>query len=97
MPPKESPFKVNLKIIPSARKNELAGYENGLLKLKIAAQPEKGKANKELIDYLSDLLDTPKAEIEICHGHTGRNKVLAFFTLSQADFEAKISAALHGS
>ncbi|AHB13896.1 MULTISPECIES: DUF167 domain-containing protein [Dehalococcoides] len=97
MPAKESPFRVNLKIFPSSQRNELSGYENGLLKLRIAAQPEKGKANKELIDYLSELLDTPKAEIEICHGHTGRNKVLAFYCLSQADFEAKISAILHGS
>lgn len=97
MPAKESLLRVNLKILPSAQRNELTGYENGLLKIKIAAQPEKGKANKALVDYLSELLDTPKSEIEICRGLSGRNKVVAFYSLSQADFEAKISAILRGS
>jgi len=35
---------LTVKVIPRARKNEIAGYENGILKVRLHAVPEKGKA-----------------------------------------------------
>ncbi|MHB1347931.1 MAG: DUF167 domain-containing protein [Candidatus Humimicrobiaceae bacterium] len=39
-----------------------------MIKVKICASPEKGKANKELIEYLSMILKIPKIDIYIIHG-----------------------------
>ena len=47
---------ITVKVIPRAHKNALAGYENGILKVRLHAVPEKGKANEELIEFLARCL-----------------------------------------
>jgi hypothetical protein len=44
------------------------------LKVQIAAAPEKGRANKELIRFLAGLLDKPKSSITIVSGHKNPHK-----------------------
>lgn len=69
-------FLINLKISPNASKNEIIKTDDGLLKIKITAQPVDGKANKALIEFLSKSLKVPKTSIEILKGHTGKEKTL---------------------
>lgn len=52
--------------------------------MKIAAPPEKGKANRALIDFLSDLLDVRKSAVTIVKGETGRDKLIAVEGLAPA-------------
>ncbi len=66
-----------VKVQPGASRNEVAGFSGGVLQLKIAAPPVKGKANRELINFLSRLLDVKKSSISIVKGATGRNKLIA--------------------
>ncbi len=67
---------LSLYIQPGSKKNEWVGIYDGLPKLKIAAQPIEGKANKEIIEFLSDYLGIPKSLISIKSGDTGRRKVV---------------------
>ena len=46
------------------------------LRVNVVAVPEKGKANQELIKYLSRLLRVSKSEIEFVSGETDRYKKL---------------------
>ena len=66
-----------VKIISNASKNEIIGWQNGFLKIKIKAQREKGKANLALISFLAKLLDIPKSNITIVKGKTASLKTLA--------------------
>ena len=52
----------------------IAGLWGSSLKINIAAAPEKGKANKELIKLLAKLLNKPKSAIEIVSGHHNNRK-----------------------
>ena len=70
---------------PNAGRNEVTGLANGVWKIKIAAPPDKGKANKELVDFLSDVLEIKKAQITILRGQTSHNKVLAIEGLSEVE------------
>lgn len=58
---------------PKAKKNEIEGVDEwrGRLKVKIKALPVEGKANKELVKFLSKLLG---AEVELVRGETSREK-----------------------
>jgi len=47
------------------------------LKVSIAAVPQDGEANEELIRFLSKFLKISKSEIEIIRGETSRMKVVA--------------------
>jgi uncharacterized protein len=84
--------KISVKVQPNARKNEVIGLINGVWKIKIAAPPDKGKANKELIDLLSALLGQKKDTITIIRGQTSHNKLVAIDSLTEAEIKSRLSA-----
>jgi len=67
----------SLKIIvkPNAKKNEIHGYDESrkAVKVAIAAQAEKGKANLEVVKFFSKLLKKP---VKIKSGLTSKEKLL---------------------
>lgn len=75
-------MKIALKVTPGARRNELLGWEDDypqigrICNVKIAAAPVEGKANKEIVSYLSSLLGVPKSAVTLLHGSTGRIKLV---------------------
>jgi uncharacterized protein len=86
--------KVPVKVIPNASRNEILGLQNGVWRIKIAAPPDKGKANKELIDYLSDMLAVKKIDLTVLRGHASRDKVVAVEGLSQVEVDRRLSAQI---
>ena len=67
---------LHLKITPNASRNEITDYIDGILHVKIAAPPVKGKANRELTIFLSRVLGINKSALSIINGQTSRNKVI---------------------
>jgi uncharacterized protein len=62
---------LKIKVLPKSPKSEIVGtMEDGTLKVRIAAVAEKGKANAELIAFLSKHYGVPKQNIEIFSGQT---------------------------
>jgi len=76
---------ISVRVHPNAAKNEVVGVTNGVWQVRVSAPPVKGKANKELIAFLSRLLGVGKSRIAIIKGHTTRNKTIAVDGLSQDD------------
>ena len=68
---------IKVRVSPGASQNEVAGLHGDSIKLKIAAPPVRGQANKELVSFLSDLLEIKRGDIAITSGQTKRNKTLA--------------------
>jgi uncharacterized protein (TIGR00251 family) len=87
-----SPRLLQVKVHPGARRNEITGFSGGVLQVKIAAPPEKGKANQELTDFLSRILDVKKSSIAIIKGETGRNKLIAIEGLDLDEIIKRLSA-----
>jgi uncharacterized protein (TIGR00251 family) len=83
---------LNVKVTPNAARDEITGFTEGVLNVKIAAPPEKGKANKKLIDFLSDRLGVSKSSIRLIRGQTSRRKVIAIDGLSRDEVIRRISA-----
>lgn len=77
--------RITIKVNPNSPRNEVAGYAEGILKLRLAAPPVRDKANKELVDFLSQLLGLRKSDISILRGHTSRNKVVAISGLTREE------------
>lgn len=64
-----------LKITPKAPQTAWAGaLDDGTIKVRVAAPPEKGKANDELVRFLARQLNVPPANVEILSGATARRK-----------------------
>ena len=66
---------LNLRIAPNSSKNEII-FAEGVLKVKITAQPVDGKANKALVEYLSKTFKIPKSSFEIIKGETSKDKTI---------------------
>ncbi len=57
-----------------ARRNEMGGVQNGMLKVSVTQAPEKGKANKAIVALLAKELSLRKAQIELVAGETSAQK-----------------------
>ena len=68
---------VRIKVIPRAKKTEMAGVlEDGSLKVKVAAVPEDGRANKELCDFLAKHYGVGRRHVEVVSGATSTRKIV---------------------
>ena len=65
---------IQVKASPNAARTAIAGWQGDCLKIRLHAAPEKGKANDELVEFLSETLDVPKSRIRVVSGHTSRLK-----------------------
>ena len=83
---------ITVQVQPGARRNEALGFEDGVLRVKIAAPPVKGRANKELIAFLSQLLNVSKSSITLEKGATSRRKLIGVSGLSQAEVSKRLAA-----
>ncbi len=61
---------LSVKVVPASSKTAVAGLLNGMLKLKISAPPEKGKANQQLTEFLAKKLGLKKNAVNIISGQT---------------------------
>lgn len=67
-------FKV--KVVPGSSRTTICGLHGEMVKIKISEAPEKGKANKGLVDFLAKKLSVKKNSISIISGKTRPVKVL---------------------
>lgn len=75
---------LNLHIQPGAKKTEVMGLHGEALKLRLAAPPVDGKANTALLRFVAEVLDLPKADVELKSGQTSRQKVVAVRGVDEA-------------
>ncbi len=83
--------KITVHVQPNAGRNEVLGFEDGVLRVKVAAPPVKGKANRELIEFLSQLLGVSRGSVTIEKGATSRSKVIGVSGLSQDEAETRLA------
>lgn len=67
---------IEVKVVPNAKTQSLTLDRQGHIKCSLKSQPEKGRANEELIKLLSKLLHIPQQDIKILSGHTSKKKIL---------------------
>jgi uncharacterized protein len=85
--------KINVKVQPNAHKDEIAGFSNGIWRVKIAAPPDKGKANKELILFFSDLLGVKKDDLSLLKGLTSHNKIIGILGMTAEAVVTRLKTA----
>ena len=67
---------LQLKVQPNASRSGWAGQHDQRLKIRLQSPPQDGKANRELIRFLSDTLGLAKSNLELIHGQSSRNKTV---------------------
>jgi len=70
------PERIEIRVIPRAKRNEVGGERAGRLLVRTTAAPVDGKANKAVCKQVAEHLGIPTRAVEIDLGHHSRDKVL---------------------
>ena len=84
--------RLETKIVPGASRSEIVGWLGESLKIRVAAAPEKGKANKAVIKLLSKQLGLNEDCITIVQGSGAQRKVLEISGISEKQLDAALPA-----
>ncbi|MCX7912680.1 MAG: DUF167 domain-containing protein [Dehalococcoidales bacterium] len=76
---------LSVHVSPSARCSEAIAFKDGVLYLKVAAPPSRGRANEALIGFLSARLGVRKSAVTIVKGHLSRDKIVAVSGMEPAE------------
>jgi len=63
-----------VRVQPRASKDEIAGEASGALKVRLRAPAVEDRANEALVEFLAQLLKTPKSAVRILSGDRSRTK-----------------------
>ena len=75
-------YALRLTVVPGAQRTQVVGLHGDRLKVRLAAAPEKGAANQELIAFLARSLNLPKSSLKLTLGAQSRTKVVAVYDSS---------------
>ena len=68
---------LRVKVIPRSSRSEIVGeMEDGTVKVKIAAAPEKGRANEALCALLAERYGVARSQVRILSGHGTPRKLV---------------------
>lgn len=81
---------LNLRVIPNAPRNEIAGRLGDAIKVKIHAPALEGRANDAVCSFLAEQLTLPRRAVSLLRGETSRNKVIRIEGLAEADVISRL-------
>lgn len=83
---------LNVKVVPGARRSEVAGRYGEGVKIRVAAPPEDGRANRALIETLAEALGVKPASIRVVRGHTSPQKVVEIDGIEPSEIWRRLGA-----
>ncbi|MBN2809544.1 MAG: DUF167 domain-containing protein [Deltaproteobacteria bacterium] len=81
-------FKVHVQ--PRAARNRFQGMHDDALKIALTAPPVEGAANRLCRDFVAELLDLPRALVEVVGGHKSRRKMIHVESLSALELIGRL-------
>ena len=82
---------LELKVIPSAPRDRIAGWLGDALKMKLRAPALDGRANDALLDFLAAGLGQPRRAVTLVRGGKSRRKVVRLEGLTLAQVKARLT------
>ncbi len=83
---------VKLRVSPGAKSTTVKGpYGEHAVKLSVAAPPVDGKANAEVLRFLSGLFGVPRSDVELVSGASGRDKTILVRGATGRNVRARLS------
>lgn len=83
---------LHLRIVPRASRTEIAGIQGGMVRIRLAAVPVDGAANKALIRFLAERIGVPRSAVRVASGQTSRSKVVVISGASLEEVQLGLSA-----
>jgi uncharacterized protein (TIGR00251 family) len=85
--------RVRVHLSPGSPRGEITGRHGDGWKVRVAAPPERGRANEALRDLLAKTLGVPRAGVRVVAGHTARSKVVDVDGLEPEALDRRLAEA----
>jgi len=83
--------RVRIRVSPGARRSQLLGRHGAGWKARVAAPPERGRANAALEALLADALSVPRGSVRVVSGQGSRDKLVEVDGLDAEEIEARLA------
>ena len=68
--------RLRLHVIPGSTRPGIVGRHGEAWKVRVAAAPERGRANEAVLDLLAETLSLPRRDVKLIAGHGTRDKIV---------------------
>jgi uncharacterized protein YggU (UPF0235/DUF167 family) len=86
--------RLELRVVPGASGTGVVGRYGDAWKIRVAARPEKGRANDAVVALLADTLGMPRQDVSIVAGLGTRDKVLSLRGISAPELDRRLAVAV---
>ena len=81
---------LHLRVQPRASRDEILGWQDGVLRVRVAASPVEGAANAAVLALVSRALDVAPSTVAVVRGVRGRDKLVRVAGLTEADVRTRL-------
>ncbi len=85
--------RLQLRVSPGARRAHVVGRHGDAWKVRVAAPPEGGRANKAVVRLVAETLSLPRDAVTLVSGHGARDKIIELAGLDQTQIEQRLASA----
>ncbi len=86
----------SVKVVPGGSRTGVSGLLDEVVRIKVSAQREKGKANQCLIEFLAKKLGVKKSSISVISGRTNPIKKVEVLGISAETLVMKLNLNKQG-
>ena len=85
---------MSLRVQPRASRDEIVGWQDTTLRLRVTAPPVGGAANTAVARLLATALGVPPSSVSVVRGLQGRTKIVEVTGLGPAEIQNRLAAIL---
>jgi hypothetical protein len=89
----KSAVRLKVKVVPGASSSGVAGWLGDMLKIRVAAPPERGKANAAVLELLARELHLKECALSIVSGSASQKKLIEIQGITMSDIQEKFGAS----
>jgi len=83
-----------LRVQPRASRDEIVGWQDATLRLRVTAPPVAGAANTAVTRLLAKALGVAPSSISVVSGLQGRTKIVEVTGVSRAEIQGRLASIL---
>jgi uncharacterized protein (TIGR00251 family) len=85
--------RLRVRVAPGAARSAVVGRHGDAWKVRVAAAPERGRANEALADLLARELGLARPDVRLVAGAAGRDKVVECSGITNEEAERRLAGA----